>query len=118
MPPITEPVVIVLKYTADAGGKAALAPAKGKRTPVPPGATVIFALGDPGATSLTVTFPNNSPFGDVAPVQTVKGGDAHRVEREVNASDPKANVYIFDCTAIINGTPVAAKGGGEIEIGP
>jgi hypothetical protein len=106
--------VIRLRYVKTAAGKETVAPVEGRRPKVKAGSSVKFVAVNAGASDLTVTFVGTSPFAD-ASVQTVHGERSHRVRR----FDPAgSNVYRFDCRLLINGVPVEAKGGGEMEVTP
>lgn len=111
------PKVVILNYAKGPDGKDAVVPEGGNPVSVLQGQKVVFVPGDEGATNLTVTFPKRSPFREDDLVATVNGGETVAVKRAKSATKAD-NLYAFDCRLFINGAPVTAIGGGELEIGP
>ena len=110
------PTVVVLNY-AKIDGKDTLLPEGGNPIRVLKDEKVVFVPGNEGAKNLTVTFTRDSPFGDGDHLRTVNAGETFKIAR-AKSSNAAENKYPFDCRVFINGVPITANGGGEMEIGP
>jgi hypothetical protein len=92
----------------------------GIRTKVPSGTPIQFRPGG-GATSVVVTFDNDSPFGDNQ--QDKQNLNAGTVRKPFNAAEPGKNVYAYRCVLTIGGQQISwpppgqpGEQGGEMEI--
>ena len=94
----------------------------GIRTKVPSGTPIQFVPGG-GATSVAVSFDNDSPFGDNPhDKHNLTGGNVRKL---FNAADPSKNVFPYSCVLTIGGQQITwpppgqpGEQGGEMEIIP
>lgn len=99
-------------------------PEDGFRTQLQKGATVMFTV-PPGATGVSIEFKGRSPFDS----NVLQYGHSVAITAVHDDGDPKANVYPYECTLIIDGQTIHSKpsgavgivggiAGGEIEVIP